>query len=69
MRIGGLFFAVFLESLSQLRLLLVDELIDQVRLRNEYAGSGRVEINFQTGGAMPHSGDSEPTGSNDFAPR
>ncbi len=32
-------------------------------------GSDLREINFQTGGAMPHSGDSEPTGSNDFVPR
>ena len=32
-------------------------------------GSSGGEINFQTSGGIPHPGDSEPTGSNDFVPR
>jgi len=32
-------------------------------------GSSGGEINFQTSGCIPHPGDSEPTGSNDFVPR
>jgi len=32
-------------------------------------GSSGGEINFQTSGGIPHPGDSEPTGGNDFVPR